>query len=98
MPIIVLKNSIDLFIAQIKSQKSFNEKYRLIYGFKNFQKLLFLIILIQFTRSMDLFVEIFKYVQKLPSTDNSDKGKKIGGQNTGFEYINRKLSDILSVK
>ena len=51
---------------------------------------------------MDLFAELFNFVQKLPCTENSDKAKSIGGggqnQNSGNEYIGRKLTEILALE
>ena len=74
LPLIVLKNSIDLFLAKIKSEKPYNPK------------------------CMDLFVELFKYIQKLPMADmdKNQTSKSQEHQYTGSEYIGRKVHELFN--
>ncbi|CAF0898848.1 unnamed protein product [Brachionus calyciflorus] len=47
---------------------------------------------------MELFVELFKYIQKLPLSDLDKNNSVVNDKYTGNDYIHRKLSELFNIK
>lgn len=47
---------------------------------------------------MEIFVELFRYIQKLPLSDLEKQNSVVNEKYTGNDYIHRKLNEIFVIK